>query len=1127
MSPNRRSSHAGIWLFAYLAFVVYGSLLPFDYRPIPFEQAINQFLHIRYLDLGVVSRADWIANILLYMPLAYLAVDWATASRGIATTHRAPIGGMVFAIVLSLGTALAVEFLQIFFAPRTVSLNDLLAEGIGTVLGLFLWARYHRTFRQLVDDFRHADAHSVHAAIILYLIAYLALALFPFDLLVSGAEWRGKLASGRVAWILADNCTGLRCLVQLLAEAAAIAPLGLLLALANPRLRLTRVAALGLALGIALELLQLAIASGTSQGMSVVMRVVGLVGGAWVGRSLPRLSLQAVANRIRWTTLLLTIPYLFALTWLNGWWSEHWLEPSEAINRLAELKLLPLYYHYFSTETHAVASVLSQLGMYAPVGMAYWAQTYSRRSLAAVRLLPLALVTASLSLFVELGKLAVPGRHPDLSNLFFAVGGALISYLALSWLSRRISGQSQPAVADPSTLRADEAPESFPATAAAAPQTWLILGLLALGLAAGLARHPYGPWLPAIGLSGYGLLLLKRPWAWLLVIPATLPLVDLSPFAGRQLLDVFDLIVLTSLLVGYWRLSPLRKRSWPRHTLAIAYLTLWASWLLAFWLGIQPYGEAVTLGLGASHSPLEAWMVGKGLFWALLAVPLLRRVPSEQTTTALRMILHGLFIGLTLEVIYILWERHIFTGLFDFANVYRVTGTFASMHTGGAYIEAFLALAFPTSIMMMTGRGKRWARPLGLFVMAASVYGMAVTFSRGGYAGLAMATVVTLLGLAIGAKRFGRRLGRAIVVASVVLLVVGLPVLSGDFAQQRLSQSAKDLDIRLDHWTHALAMLQQPTSALVTGKGFGSYPRSYLATAGPVQQPATFALIEESGKKFLRLTPGKPLYLDQAVDIGPHQAYGIAIEVRFPFGKGELSIPLCEKDLLYSFTCQWLRFPATDGIDGWQRLTLGFDSQSLGAGGAWPHRPVRLSLYNSGTLGPVDVATVRLRAADGADLLQNGDFSQGLDHWLYVTDQDLAWHIHQQAVETYFAQGLLGLLGVTLLLFGALRVLRRGIMGGCTDAAVLLGAIVGFLVVGLLGSTVDSARSSMLFYFVVFAAALITEKGRRRRVSLSRRRGFSYPGTDAAANRSAISSASAAVAASSKSATRSKPAGFP
>jgi len=52
-------------LAAYACLVMYGSLVPFEPRGTSLSEALRAFANIRYLQLGVTSRADWIANILL------------------------------------------------------------------------------------------------------------------------------------------------------------------------------------------------------------------------------------------------------------------------------------------------------------------------------------------------------------------------------------------------------------------------------------------------------------------------------------------------------------------------------------------------------------------------------------------------------------------------------------------------------------------------------------------------------------------------------------------------------------------------------------------------------------------------------------------------------------------------------------------------------------------------------------------------------------------------------------------------------------------------------------------------------------------------------------------------------
>ncbi|MCX7274734.1 MAG: VanZ family protein, partial [Burkholderiales bacterium] len=133
-----------LWL-AYTAFVVYGSLVPLDWRPMPFDQALAAFRQIPFLTLGIESRADWIANGVLYAPLGFLSASLLLTSRWRL------VRGLALPVALAgcLALAVGVEFSQLFFPPRTVSLNDLIAEGIGTLVGVAASPLLLASLRQL------------------------------------------------------------------------------------------------------------------------------------------------------------------------------------------------------------------------------------------------------------------------------------------------------------------------------------------------------------------------------------------------------------------------------------------------------------------------------------------------------------------------------------------------------------------------------------------------------------------------------------------------------------------------------------------------------------------------------------------------------------------------------------------------------------------------------------------------------------------------------------------------------------------------------------------------------------------------------------------------------------------
>jgi len=69
-SPARFSLSLIMWL-GYIVFVVYGSLVPLLYTPILWPMPGLSFKTSHFCKLGVESRADWVANGVLYVPVAF------------------------------------------------------------------------------------------------------------------------------------------------------------------------------------------------------------------------------------------------------------------------------------------------------------------------------------------------------------------------------------------------------------------------------------------------------------------------------------------------------------------------------------------------------------------------------------------------------------------------------------------------------------------------------------------------------------------------------------------------------------------------------------------------------------------------------------------------------------------------------------------------------------------------------------------------------------------------------------------------------------------------------------------------------------------------------------------------
>jgi VanZ family protein len=414
----------------YAAFVVYGSLVPLAFRARPLADAWAAFLDTPYLQLGMGSRADWVANILLYIPLAFLLAGSLSRRRGWSA------GVLTFCLCATL--AIAVEFSQLFFPPRTVSLNDLLAECIGAALGIALWRLKGGRLLELWNDVLSGGPQGKRALIVLYSAAYLAFSLFPYDFIVSGAELAQKLASpGRSAVFVTGSCGGtFACGTKLLAEVLTIAPLGAFLGMlagSTRSLTLARAALWGMLLGLVIEGLQTFLASGVSQGASILTRGIGMAFGLAVYRSFRREWLLQYRARLKVAVLLALPLYLALLLALNGFFSSRLANAWAAYAKLREVRFMPFYYHYFTSETQAMYSLLVHAGAYAPIGVMAWILGDRTGGRAPVWSSAFAAFAAALAM--EALKLFLVGKRPDPTNALIGAAAAAFACFAVTRLA--------------------------------------------------------------------------------------------------------------------------------------------------------------------------------------------------------------------------------------------------------------------------------------------------------------------------------------------------------------------------------------------------------------------------------------------------------------------------------------------------------------------------------------------------------------------------------------------------------------------------------------------------------------------------------------------------------------------
>lgn len=1078
--PGIRFAHPAVLWLAYVSLVVYGSLVPLAFQPMPLDQAWAAFSQIRMYQLGVEQRADWVANGVLFVPIGFLTVTLFAGNRTLIGRLPSLLASALFCLML----ALALEFTQLFFPPRTVSRNDVIAELIGSVVGIICALYWSEWFRRVLAALTGRMGQVSGRLLQAYAIGYLAFSLFPFDFVVSLAELAAKADSDTWGWFLAGQNTNrgpVIMLAKLMAEVLAVLPIGLLLGSRNEQRgqACTRHAvSSGFLLGLAIEVAQFFIFSGVTQGISLLTRTLGMYLGARLWRERDSLSsLQLHPANKPWSVPL-TLLYLLALIAVNGWFDRSWHGLLLAGRTLTETRFLPFYYHYYTTEQAALISLVAVALMYAPVGALAWLRRCSP-----VVALWAAAVTATA---VESSKLFLQGLHPDPTNVL--VGS--ISAWSVTRLLQLLQSASlhEDAAASSSGVKAESQLMASPSRGRLQPPgAWLALAAIALLTVWIVIDFPFLPVLVALLLLLYAALVWFQPHLVWAAIPAALPLLDLAHWSGRFYLDELDFLLFVSLAVVLVRTPP-PPRGTSLDSLALASACLLvATFVISTLSGMLPLAMPDANSFTNYYSPFNGLRIAKGCLWALLLFAVTKR--SSAGSRDIRVsFATGMVAGLGGTVAIVVWERLLFAGLLDFTDSYRVTGGFSNMRTGAADIETYLTAALPFTVILTVQARSLAVRTAGGFLVLGGSYALAVTYSRAGYAGGAVALILSCVAAWLSrtqraatdsgkdpatvpadmAKQLDPGLaGRSTVyqwAAPLILLsvatVTALPIFSGSFARERLSRVSEDLSSRQAHWIDALAMRDPGLLTELFGMGIGRFPETHYWRSTETKA-TTYRLQTENGNTFLRLGSGSPMYIEQFVEVRPDRDYFVSLNIRRPEAEGRVTVFLCEKLLLTSGRCVSRELAASRRSGEWEHHQFPLAVKEVGSRGAPLWSPVKLSLTN-GSKTWIDIDDVRLLTADGEHIVHNGDFERGFDRWSFTADEHLPWHIKSMPVAILFDQGWFGLLALgTVLGLGITRTTRLTLQGDALAGATLA-SLTGVLVIATMNTVIDAPRLLIL-----------------------------------------------------------------
>jgi hypothetical protein len=293
-------------------------------------------------------------------------------------------------------------------------------------------------------------------------------------------------------------------------------------------------------------------------------------------------------------------------------------------------------------------------------------------------------------------------------------------------------------------------------------------------------HHPLDPALAIVAFVLWSTAVFLRPVAWLFVVPALLPVIDLAQWTGWLVVEEFDILVLGAATGAYasiaWRggvritaatapnavdaagtsagtaLAEPGLRATRLSGVSAMLIGLFGvSTLVALYRGISAAGTMDFGWFDGYYDTANSLRIAKSFLLALVMLPPLLAGIRCYGRRAIGALAAGLTAGLCLASLAVLWERVAFPGLLNFSSDYRVTGPFWEMHVGGAALDGFLALTLPFAIMeiLTLSSRNRWFLAGGTLLVAG--YACLVTFSRGVF----LAVPVSLMLLALLLARRG------------------------------------------------------------------------------------------------------------------------------------------------------------------------------------------------------------------------------------------------------------------------------------------------------------------------------------------------------------------------------------
>lgn len=401
----------------YLIAVIYVSIAPFHYVPVDLAQAWRDLLSVTFNRYHYADqRADLMGNVLMLMPLGFaLAAAFSCESSLVSRWV-----GSLLALVISFVLIVAIKYLQLFFPPRTVDLNYIVAQTTGAFIGVLLWAILRPHLSRFAVAIHFGGRQALITGLTIYTAALVVFTFFPFNIVLNVEDFVARLTQihQTVFALPGSGRPGLQRLVLVFLGLLSTVPVGVLLAFVwREAMNLSKATIAGLLLSGALFLAGVAFVDFIPTFIAVLTHTAGVIVGALLVDWLRRWQTRQLETLLRFALRWLVLPYLLLVFLLNDLASRDWRSLETALAQSDWIWTLPLVRHYYVSKAAAAASIVAHFLIYAPMGAIVWAYWGPRGWLAA-------LCGGGLALMMEIGRFFKPGLAPDSTNIITAATAA-------------------------------------------------------------------------------------------------------------------------------------------------------------------------------------------------------------------------------------------------------------------------------------------------------------------------------------------------------------------------------------------------------------------------------------------------------------------------------------------------------------------------------------------------------------------------------------------------------------------------------------------------------------------------------------------------------------------------------